>query len=146
MPSIARHLTLLGLVFALSASALPRTHAQWTVSMRAMQNPLPVGQCTAIEIVVTDARGATPLRPNGQQVDWQDFDLEFTAPGPEAFTWSNPRHRFLCAQAPIQSSATVIAHYPGAHLQPHERVPGVDLHNRSWSPIWCRLGTQSPLR
>jgi outer membrane protein OmpA-like peptidoglycan-associated protein len=127
MPTDARYLTLLGLAATLSAAASSPAHAQWTVSMRAMQNPLPVGQCAAIEVVVTDARGATPLRPNGHQVDWQDFDLEFTASVPEAFAWSNPRHRFLCAQAPIQASATVVAHYPGAHLHPQELVAGVDV-------------------
>ncbi len=118
----------IGLVIgALWIAPPPHAEAQWTVSMRAMQNPLPVGQCTAIEVVVTDAGGATPLRPNGRQLDWQDFELEFVASVPDAFAWSNERHRFLCARASMPASATVIAHYPGAHLQPHERVPGVDL-------------------
>jgi outer membrane protein OmpA-like peptidoglycan-associated protein len=101
--------------------------AQWTVEMRAMQNPLPVGQCTAIEVVPRDAKGSPPLRPDGRQLDWQDFELDFTASVPDAFAWSNVRHRFLCARAPVPSSATVIAHYPGAHLLPGERVPGMDV-------------------
>ncbi len=102
-------------------------HAQWNISMRAMQNPLPVGQCTAIEVVVKDPNGYTPLRPNGSQLDWQDFELTFTAASPDAFAWSNERHRFLCARAPTAASATVIAHYPGSQLKPNQIVAGVDV-------------------
>ena len=105
----------------------PEALAQWTVTMRAMQNPIPVGQCAAIEIVPRDATGAPPVRPDGRQLDWQDFELEFTATVPEAFAWSNPRHRFLCARAAVSSLATVTAHYPGAHLRPDERIPGIDV-------------------
>ena len=112
------------LILAASPADAP---AQWTIAMRAMQNPLPVGQCTAIELVVKDGSGGPPLRPDGRQLDWQDFELEFTATVPDAFAWSNPRHRFLCARVPVASSATVVARYPGAHLQPAERVPGVDV-------------------
>lgn len=103
--------------------------AQWTIAMRAMQDPLPVGQCTAIEIVVQDGSGAPPIRPDGRQLDWQDFELEFTASVPDAFAWSNERHRFLCARTSIPASATVIARYPGAHLQPNERVPGIEVRH-----------------
>jgi outer membrane protein OmpA-like peptidoglycan-associated protein len=122
------NLPTIGLVIGVLWIAPPsQVAAQWTVSMRAMQNPLPVGQCTAIEIVITDATGRAPLRATGHQIDWQDFDLEITSPVPEAFGWSDPRHRFLCARAPIQSTASVVARYPGAHVQPQERVPGVDI-------------------
>ena len=102
-------------------------HAQWNISMRAMQNPLPVGQCTAIEVVVKDPNGYAPLRPNGSQLDWQDFELTFTAASPDAFAWSNEKHRFLCARAPTAASATVIAHYPGSQLKPNQIVAGVDV-------------------
>jgi outer membrane protein OmpA-like peptidoglycan-associated protein len=125
-----RRLTLrpFGLEVLLTAAALaavPEAHGQWSVAMRAMLNPLPVGQCTPIEIVVTDANGAAPLRPNGSQLDWQDFELSFAAASPDAFAWSDEGHRFLCARAPTAGSAIVSARYPGAHLQPHQRVPGV---------------------
>jgi outer membrane protein OmpA-like peptidoglycan-associated protein len=102
-------------------------HAQWNISMRAMQNPLPVGQCTAIEVVVKDPNGYAPLRPNGSQLDWQDFELTFTAASPDAFAWSNEKHRFLCARAPTAASATVIAHYPGSQLKPNQIVAGVSV-------------------
>ena len=102
-------------------------HAQWTISMRAMQNPLAVGQCTAIEVVVKDPNGYPPLRPNGSQLDWQDFELTFTAASPDAFAWSNEKHRFLCARTPTAASATVIAHYPGSQLKPNQIVAGVDV-------------------
>jgi hypothetical protein len=98
---------------------------QWTVSMRAMQNPLLLGQCTAIEVVVKDASGGTPVRPDGKQVDWQDFDLSLTSTAPDAFAWSNEAHRFLCARAPTAASALVVAYYPARHLAAAEVVPGI---------------------
>ena len=99
--------------------------AQWSVSMRAMQNPLPVGQCTAIEVVVSGPDGAAPLRPDGKQVSGWDFDLSFAAASPDAFAWKDERHRFLCARAPTAASARVLATYPGRHLQGAEVVQGV---------------------
>jgi outer membrane protein OmpA-like peptidoglycan-associated protein len=122
-----RNVTAAVLVAVVWTAAPPSADAQWTVSMRAMHDPLPVGQCTAIELVVTDAGGRPPLRPDGRQLDWQDFELEFASPVPEAFAWSDQRHRFLCAGAAVPASATVVAHYPGSHLQPQERVPGMDV-------------------
>ena len=98
---------------------------QWTVAMRAMQNPLTLGQCTAIEVVVRDASGGTPVRPDGKQVDWQDFDLSITTTAPDAFAWSNEAHRFLCARAQTSTSALVVAYYPAKHLSPAELVPGI---------------------
>jgi outer membrane protein OmpA-like peptidoglycan-associated protein len=115
----------------LGLGATTHVLGQWTVSMRALSNPLPLGQCTAIEVVATDnATRAAPLRPNGRQVDWQDFELSFTATAPDAFAWSNETHRFLCARAPSASSAIVVAHYPGNHLQPNERLAGVDVRQQ----------------
>ncbi len=110
---------------AAALAAVPEAHGQWSIAMRAMLNPLPVGQCTPIEIVVTDANGASPLRPDGRQLDWQDFELSFAAASPDAFAWSDDRHRFLCARAASGGLATVLARYPGGHLPPHERLPGV---------------------
>ena len=40
-----------GLLLVSPFGAAP-LQAQWTIAMRPMQNPLAVGQCTAIEIVV----------------------------------------------------------------------------------------------
>jgi outer membrane protein OmpA-like peptidoglycan-associated protein len=118
-------LAILGLVLAPAAQG--QAQGPWTVAMRAMQNPLPVGQCTAIEVVVRDANGATPLRPDGRQLDWQDFELSFTSAAPDAFAWSNERHRFLCAKAPTAAVAIVVAHYPGSHLLSNEILPGVNV-------------------
>jgi outer membrane protein OmpA-like peptidoglycan-associated protein len=98
--------------------------------MRAMQNPLPVGQCTAIEVVVRDAAGGVPLRPDGRQLDWQDFELSFTTTAPDAFGWSNEKHRFLCARTPTAASALVMAHYPGSHLRPNEVLPGMNVNQQ----------------
>lgn len=129
--SPAISLAILGLVIAPAAQG--QAQAPWTITMRAMQNPLPAGQCTAIEVVVRDAGGRTPLRPDGRQLDWQDFELSFAAaPGspPDAFRWSNEKHRFLCAGVAFPASGTVIAHYPGAHLRPGEFWSGVDVRQQ----------------
>lgn len=118
----------LGIAFAtLCSVATSGASAQWTVAMRAMNNPLAVGQCTAIEVVPKDGNGTTPLRPNGSQLDWQDFELSISGAPPDAFAWSNERHRFLCARAPTAPSVTVTAHYPGSQLKPNQIVPGVNL-------------------
>ncbi len=99
---------------------------QWSVSMRAMQNPLAVGQCTPIEIVTTVPGAGAPVRPDGHQVSGFDFDLELAAPT-DAFVWQDERHRFLCAVAPTAASAVVVATYPARHLKSAELVPGVAL-------------------
>jgi outer membrane protein OmpA-like peptidoglycan-associated protein len=107
----------------------PTSHAiaQWTVTMRAMQDPLSVGQCTGIEVTLADERGFPPLRPDKKQASGWDFDLEFTAASPDAFAWRDERHRLLCANAPTAPFAVVVARYPGHHLKPTERVPGLVL-------------------
>ena len=115
-----------GLLLVSPFGAAP-LQAQWTIAMRPMQNPLAVGQCTAIEIVVKDPSGMPPVRPNGKQLDWQDFELSFITSAPDAFAWKNESHRFLCAQAPTASTAVVIARYPGGHLRPEERIAGVEV-------------------
>ena len=101
--------------------------AQWSITMRALQNPLPLAQCTAIEVVALGPDGRAPLRPDGKQVSGWDFDLEFAAAAPDAFAWNDERHRFLCARAPTAPSALVVASYPARHLKPSEIVPDVIL-------------------
>jgi outer membrane protein OmpA-like peptidoglycan-associated protein len=104
--------------------------AQWTITMRAMRNPLPLGQCTAVEIVVKDAQGRqAPSRPDGKQVSGWDFDFAVIASAPDAFRLQNDdaTRPFICAQAPTAPSATFVAHYPGRQLKPTEIVPGVEL-------------------
>jgi outer membrane protein OmpA-like peptidoglycan-associated protein len=123
-----RRFAALGLVTStLWVGSPPRATAQWTVSMRAMQNPLPVGQCTGIEVTVMDERGYAPVRPDQKQASGWDFDFEFVAAAPDAFAWRDERHRFLCAKAPTAAIATVLAHYPARHLKPVEQVPGLIL-------------------
>src|SRR3954469_19869024 len=121
---ILRFALLSGICLAILLPAYGQAQ-QWTVAMRAMQNPLTLGQCTAIEVVVRDASGGTPVRPDGKQVDWQDFDLSITSTAPDAFTWSNEAHRFLCARAPTATSVLVVAYSPARHLNPAELVPGI---------------------
>ena len=98
--------------------------------MRAMRNPLPVGQCTPVEIVVKDAHGQqAPSRPDGKQVSGWDFDFAVIASAPDAFRLQNDdaTRPFICAQAPTAPSATFVAHYPGRQLRPNQVVPGVEL-------------------
>ena len=102
-------------------------HSQWNISMRAVQNPLPVAQCTPIEVVALGPDGRAPLRPDGKQVSGWDFDLEFAAAASDAFAWNDERHRFLCARAPTAPTALVVASYPARHLKPSEIVPNVVL-------------------
>jgi outer membrane protein OmpA-like peptidoglycan-associated protein len=123
---LSRPLQLAFISVVLLGAPTAEASAQWTVSMRAMQNPLPLGQCTAIEVVVKDANGGTPVRPNGKQVDWQDFDLSLTTTSPDAFAWSDPtRPRFLCARTATATSALVVAYYPAKRLSAAEVVPGI---------------------
>ena len=128
IPSLPAATAILGLSFGLFCStAEGQAQARWTVKMRALQNPLPLGQCTAIEVTVTDATGAAPVRPDRRQVDWQDFDLSFASPTADAFAWSDPAHpRFLCSRAPTATSALVVAYYPARHLTAAEVVPGIN--------------------
>jgi flagellar motor protein MotB len=130
IPSLSAATAILGLSFGLIfvvSTAEGQAQARWTVKMRAMQNPLPLGQCTAIEVTVTDATGAAPVRPDRRQVDWQDFDLSFASPTADAFAWSDPAHpRFLCSRAPTATSVLVVAYYPARHLTAAEVVPGVN--------------------
>jgi len=119
-----RMLTCLAVI---GAAAAPLAQAQWTVTMRAMQNPIPVGQCTGIEVTVADDRGFAPVRPDKKQASGWDFDLEFTSAAPDAFAWRDERHRFLCANAPTAPFAVVVARYPSERLKPTERVPGLVL-------------------
>jgi outer membrane protein OmpA-like peptidoglycan-associated protein len=128
IPSLSAATAILGLSFGLFCStAEGQAQARWTVKMRALQNPLPLGQCTAIEVTVTDATGAAPVRPDRRQVDWQDFDLSFASPTADAFAWSDPAHpRFLCSRAPTATSALVVAYYPARHLTAAEVVPGIN--------------------
>jgi outer membrane protein OmpA-like peptidoglycan-associated protein len=128
IPSMPAATAILGLFFGLifAPPARGQTQGSWTVKIRAMQNPLPLGQCTAIEVTVTDATGGAPVKPDRRQVDWQDFDLSLIAPTADAFAWSDPtRPRFLCARAPTATSALVVASYPAKHLTAAEVVPGI---------------------
>jgi outer membrane protein OmpA-like peptidoglycan-associated protein len=128
MDITARKYASLGFVSIALWIATPiSVNAQWTVTMRAMQNPLAVGQCTGIEVTIVDQRGFPPVRPDKKQTSGWDFDLEFTAASPDAFAWRDERHRFLCAKAPTAPTAVVVASYPAKHLQPSERVPGLTL-------------------
>lgn len=111
---------------------LPAQHAgaQWTIAMRVMRTPVPVGQCSYVEIVVTDAQGRTgPGRPDGKQVSGWDFDFSVVSEAPDAFRLQNddPTRPFICAQMPTAPSATFIAHYPGRQLKPNQVVPGVEM-------------------
>ena len=104
--------------------------AQWRISMRAMRNPLPLGECTPVEIVVRDAQGRqSPLRPDGQQVSGWDFDFTVTSSAPDAFRLENDdaTRPFVCARVPSAPSATFTAHYPGRQLKPNQTVRGVEL-------------------
>jgi outer membrane protein OmpA-like peptidoglycan-associated protein len=104
--------------------------AQWTIAMRVMRNPLPVGQCSYVEIVVKDADGRQgPARPDGKQVSGWDFDFAVTSSAPDAFRLQNDdaTRPFICARAPTVASATFIAHYPGRQLKPNQVVPGIEL-------------------
>lgn len=138
--SLSSAVTAAAAALALTASPAAGQSAAvpWTVSLRAISNPLPVGQCTSFEIVVTDPSGATPLRPNGRPLDWQDFELSFSAASPDALAWSNETPRSLCALAATAPSAVVVAGYPGAHVPPQERVPGMVLRQ------FVELAIQSP--
>jgi outer membrane protein OmpA-like peptidoglycan-associated protein len=117
--------------------------AQWTISMRVMRNPLPVGECTYVEIVLQDAQGRQgPLRPDGKQATGWDFDFTVTASAPDAFRLKDddPTRPFICATAPTAPSATFTAHYPGRHLQPNQVVPGVEL----WKSIEVAMAGSAP--
>jgi len=127
MDTASRKYASFGLVTAALWIVPIPVRAQWTVTMRAMQNPLPVGQCTGIEVTIVDERGFPPVRPDKKQVSGWDFDLEFLASSPDAFAWRDERHLFLCARAATAASAIVVARYPARHLNPMEQVPGLNL-------------------
>jgi outer membrane protein OmpA-like peptidoglycan-associated protein len=131
MYTASRILAVIGLAFTVLAAAVPsRAEAQWTIAMRVMRNPLPVGECSYVEIVVTDADGRQgPPRPDGKQVSGWDFDFTVTSPAPDAFRLQNDdaTRPFICARAPTAPSATFTAHYPGRQLKPNQIVPGVEL-------------------
>lgn len=112
------------------AMPLGEVVAQWNIGMRVMRNPLPLGQCTFVEIVVEDAQGRQgPPRPDGKQVSGWDFDFSIVSSSPDAFRLQNddPTRPFICARASTAASATFVAHYPGRHLTPGQTVPGVEL-------------------
>jgi outer membrane protein OmpA-like peptidoglycan-associated protein len=122
----SRRTSIVMVVVALSLPGAELT-AQWNVALRALQNPLPLGQCTPIEVVAQGPGGTVPLRPDGKQVSGFDFDLELMTAAAGGFAWQDERHRFLCAQAPTAPSAVVLASYPARHLKPTEIVSGVVL-------------------
>jgi hypothetical protein len=116
---------LFGLAAAPISSPAQGQASPLIITMRAMQNPLAPSQCTAIEVVVTDASGRAPLRPDGQQVSGWDVDLSLASPAADAFAWGDERHRFLCATAPTAPYALVSAHYPAQSLTPQQRLENV---------------------
>jgi outer membrane protein OmpA-like peptidoglycan-associated protein len=121
----AAPLLLLGLAVTPENSPAQAQPSSLIITMRAMQSPLAPTQCTAIEVVVTDASGRAPLRPDGKQVSGWDVDLSLASPAPDAFAWGDERHRFLCARAPTAPYAVVSAHYPAQFLAPAERLENV---------------------
>ncbi len=124
-------LTVLGSWLILFAGPLVGdASAQWKILMRAMQNPLPLGECAYVEIAVYGADGRPgPMRPDGMQVNAWDFDFTITSASPDAFRFQNedPTRPYICARAPTAPSATFTVHYPGRQLKPNQVVPGVEL-------------------
>jgi outer membrane protein OmpA-like peptidoglycan-associated protein len=131
MYTSSRALAAVGLAFTVLGATVPsRAEAQWTIAMRVMRNPLPVGECSYVEIVVKDANGRQgPPRPDGKQVSGWDFDFTVTSSAPDAFRLQNDdaTRPFICARAPTAPSATFTAHYPGRQLKPNQVVPGLEL-------------------
>lgn len=117
------------LVLALAAP-MQMADAQWSIAMRVMRNPLPLGECSYVEIVVRDAQGRQgPMRPDGKQASGWDFDFAIVSSAPDAFRLQNDdvTRPFICAVAPTAPTATFIAHYPGQQLKPNQIVPGVEM-------------------
>lgn len=117
---------MVGPVAALSVST-SSAETTWVIRLRAVQSPIPVGACTPIEVITRDASGEVPVRPDGKQLTWQDFDFALSA-GADAFGWrdNNPSSRFLCARR-AGAVGTVTVTYPGSHLQGPQLIPGVRL-------------------
>src|SRR5690349_4049766 len=122
---VAAPLLLVGLAATPEASLAQGQASPLIITMRAMQSPLAPSQCTAIEVVVTDASGRAPIRPDGKQVSGWDVDLSLASQAPDAFAWGDERHRFLCARAPTAPYAVVSAHYPAQSLAPAQRIENV---------------------
>lgn len=117
------------LIGPLSALGVVTSSAEttWMIRMRAVQSPVPVGACTPIEVITRDGSGEVPLRPDGKQLTWQDFDFALAA-GADAFAWrdNNPGSRFLCARR-AGAVGTVTVTYPGSHLRSPQLIPGVRI-------------------
>ena len=102
----------------------------WSTTMTTSLNPLPIGNCTSVQIGLTDSSGKdTPRNPNGMRVSMADFDLSVTSPTPRAvigrYNGSNSYSMCACQAATVGSRATVTATYPARMLAAKYRVPGV---------------------
>jgi hypothetical protein len=117
----------------------------WVIRLRAVQSPVPVGGCTPIELIARDGSGSVPVRPDGKQLTWQDFDFAL-ASGADAFAWrdNNPRSRFLCARR-AGAVAKVTATYPGEHLLGPQLIAGVRVSQSLQVTSAGAAGASQPL-
>jgi hypothetical protein len=68
-------LVVLWLLAGGGAGAQSRAESGWTVTVTPTLNPLPVGLCAAVRLLIADAAGETPRNTRGARVTMADFDM-----------------------------------------------------------------------
>ena len=123
--------------------------APWIVTVTPTMNPLPVGFCAPVQVIVRDAAGAdTPRNPQGYRVTLADFDLSVTSPNPALVVGQqvDASHWSVCAcqGAAPGSDATITASYPARALPEAARVKGVSVRSTAGLALAAAKGTTNP--
>jgi hypothetical protein len=146
----------LALALALALHALTgapalaqRESVPWSVTLTATMNPLPIGSCGAVWLVLKDSTGKdAPRNAQGYRVTIADFDMTVASAREGAAVGSyNGASSFsacACQAGRVGETATITATYPARALAAKARVPGVAFQAQVPFTLSAARGTFDP--
>ena len=117
-------------IVSLVAPAVAHAQVPWSVSITPTVNPLAIGGCTQVRLVLSDpATKDWPRNASGNTVSLADFDWTITgvdrAGVAGAYNGPSIWSACACQGATVGSTATITATYPAQQLAEKKRATGV---------------------
>ncbi|MDB4882916.1 MAG: hypothetical protein JWL95_1682, partial [Gemmatimonadetes bacterium] len=151
--SVGRRLSEYALVLASiavpRASVLAQSASPWAMTIQPSMNPLPIGACAAVSLMLKDSTGKdAPRNPTGFRVSISDFDMSVSSANPLAVAgrYNGASNWSVCAcqSATAGITAVITATYPAAALARNARVPGVAFQATAPFTIGRAQGASEP--
>jgi hypothetical protein len=119
----------------------------WTVTLTSHSTPIPIGNCSSVQLDLRDATGKeAPRDPTGRLLSIGDFDWSAAPAGTVAGQSDGANAWSVCAcqGAKVGGLATINASYPARALADAARVPGVAFQSSLTVPLAAPNGTFNP--